>query len=320
MGRSLTGDIWGVPDPAFLGIYLFLGAAGVLLAVGLRSRIAAGDRHGARGLDSRPEDVAHLNGGPDLAVYAALSAMHVDGSVVTSARTTGQVRAGGHPGRSATALQRAIHLAARRLTPGRMLRTHDPVHVELQRIAQRLESEGLLLSEADRRRHHAAAWLPGAVALLGVVRLVVLGTTGRPVGSLFVLVLAVSVATLVLVTRAPHRTAAGEAALATVRAQHGALSPEQRPDWATVGSGAAALSVGAFGIGAMLAAEPAFAGELAAQRFATLGGVGPPSDGRVRSHRRTLQHRSAGVRPGDDVAITTFPTGYFRRFGSYTPR
>lgn len=283
MGTSLAADTWGVPDPAFLGIYLALGAVAALLAVVLRRRIAAGDPHGAHGLDDRPEDVAYLNGGPELAVYAALSAMHVDRTVVTSERTTGQVCAAGHPGRSATALQRAIHLAARRLTPGRMLRTHTPVHAELVRIAQRLETDGLLVSGADRGRYRAAAWLPGAVAVLGVVRLVVAGATGRPTGSLAVLVLAVSVATLVLATRVPHRTSAGETALASVRARHGALSPDMRPDWANAGSGAAALSVGAFGVGAMLAAEPGFARELAAQKVATLGGAGAPSAGSAGS-------------------------------------
>lgn len=273
MGTTLTGDTWGIPGPTFLVVYLVLAVTAVGYAVTQRRRIASGGRRGAgRALDGRPEDVAYLNGGPNLAVYAALSAMHVDGSIVTSGRTTGQVRAGGTPGPRATALQRAIHTAARRLTPGRTLRTHGPVRDELRRIAHRLESEGMLLSAADRARFRGLAWLPGAVVVLGLVRVAAGYTGGRPVGFLTLLVIAVSVVTVELAIRVPHRTRHGDAALEAVRTRHVTLAPDMRPDWTAVGAGAAALSVGAFGVGAMLAAEPAFADELAAQKFTALGG------------------------------------------------
>lgn len=279
MGTTLTGDIWGIPGPTFLVAYLVIGSVAVLVATARRRRIAAGDPRGARELDRRPEDVAYLNGGPDLAVYAALSAMHVDGSIVTSGRTTGQVRAGGRPGRSATALQRAVHAAAHRLTPGRTLGTHAPVRTELQRIAHRLESTGLLLSGPDRVRHRAAAWLPGAAAALGTARLLAGMADGRPVGFLPAPVLVLAVVTLVLAVRVPRRTVAGDRALDAVRAEHAVLAPTMRPGWTAVGAGAAALSVGAFGMGAMLAAEPAFAEEIAAQKLATLGGGGGGATG-----------------------------------------
>ncbi|OLL73997.1 hypothetical protein Ae150APs1_2375 [Pseudonocardia sp. Ae150A_Ps1] len=272
MGTNLTDATWGIPGPTFLVLVLVAGSAAVVAAVHRRHRIAAGDRRGGRGLDTRPEDVAYLNGGPDLAVYAALSAMHVDGTVITSGRTTGQVRAGGPLTRAATPLQRAIHRSAQRLTPGRALRTHEPVRTELARIAQRLETAGLLLSPADRRRYRAAAWLPGAVALVGVVRIGAGLGAGRPVGYLFLTVVVLGVVTAVLAARVPHRTAAGTAALGSVRVLHESLSPTMRPDWTAAGATAAALSVGAFGMGAMLAAEPAFAEELAAQKMAALGG------------------------------------------------
>lgn len=279
MGTTLSGDTWGISGPTFLVVYLVLAVAAVGFALARRRRIAAGDPRGGRELDRRPEDVAYLNGGPELAVYAALSAMHVDGSVVTSGRTTGQVRAGGPPGRSATALQRAIHTAAHRLTPGRMLRTHDPVRAELERIADRLHGEGLLLSWPERARYRATAWLPGAVAVLGVVRLAAGYAGGRPIGFLSLLVVAVVVVTVVLASRVPHRTTAGGTALEAVRRRQAALAPTMRPDWTAVGAGGAALSVGAFGVGAMLAAQPAFAEELAAQKLATLGGGGSGAGG-----------------------------------------
>lgn len=284
MGTNLTGDTWGIPGQTFLVLYVV--ALVLVSGIVLRRRrtIAQGDPRGARTLDSRPEDVAYLNGGPELAVYAALSAMHVDGSLVTSGRTTGQVRAGRVPGHGASALQRAIHRAAQRLTPGRMLGTHEPVRTELARAAQRLETAGLLLSPADRVRYRATAWPVGVLALAGAVRIAAGLGGGRPVGFLFALVAATAVFATVLATRVPDRTRAGDAALTVVRSRNDALSPSMRPDWTAVGPAAAALSVGAFGVGAMLAAEPAFAEELAAQKLATLGGApaatgGGSSDG-----------------------------------------
>ncbi|OLM33548.1 MULTISPECIES: TIGR04222 domain-containing membrane protein [unclassified Pseudonocardia] len=284
MGTNLTGDTWGIPGQTFLVLYVV--ALVLVSGIVLRRRraIAQGDPRGAGTLDSRPEDVAYLNGGPELAVYAALSAMHVDGSLVTSGRTTGQVRAGRVPGHGASALQRAIHRCAQRLTPGRMLGTHEPVRTELTRAAQRLETAGLLLSPADRARYRATAWPVGALALVGAVRIAAGLGGGRPVGFLLVLVAATAVFAAVLATQVPARTRAGDAALAAVRSRHDALSPSMRPDWTAVGPAAAALSVGAFGVGAMLAAEPAFAEELAAQKLGTLGGApaatgGSSSDG-----------------------------------------
>lgn len=284
MGTNLTGDTWGIPGQTFLALYVV--ALVLVSGIVLRRRrtIAQGDPRGARTLDSRPEDVAYLNGGPELAVYAALSAMHVDGSLVTSSRTTGQVRAGRVPGHGASALQRAIHRSAQRLTPGRMLGTHEPVRTELARTAQRLETAGLLLSPADRVRYRATAWPVGVLALAGAVRIAAGLGGGRPVGFLFALVSATAVFATVLATRVPDRTRAGDAALTVVRSRNDALSPSMRPDWTAVGPAAAALSVGAFGVGAMLAAEPAFAEELAAQKLATLGGApaatgGGSSDG-----------------------------------------
>ena len=229
MGTNLTGDTWGIPGQTFLVLYVV--ALVLVSGIVLRRRrtIAQGDPRGARTLDSRPEDVAYLNGGPELAVYAALSAMHVDGSLVTSGRTTGQVRAGRVPGHGASALQRAIHRSAQRLTPGRMLGTHEPVRTELARAAQRLETAGLLLSPTDRVRYRATAWPVGVLALAGAVRIAAGLGGGRPVGFLLALVAATAVFATVLATRVPDRTRAGDAALSVVRSRNDALSPSIPP-------------------------------------------------------------------------------------------
>lgn len=275
LGTNLTGETWGIPGTTFLVLYLLLAVTATAPALWHRSRIAAGDPAGRRVLDGRPEDVAYLNSGPGLAVYAALSAMHVDGTVVTSDRTTGQVRAGGPLTRSATDLQRAIHRSAHRLTPRRTLPTHTAVRTELDRIAHRLETAGLLLDQAGQHRYRAAAVLPGLVAALGIARITAGSVNGRPVGILTTLCLVMVGVTIAFLLRAPRRTRAGDAALHRIRQEHDTLAPSVRPDWTAIGPAGAALSVGAFGLGAMVAAEPAFAEELAAQQPAALGGSGP---------------------------------------------
>lgn len=270
---NLTGETWGMSGTSFLVLYVFLAVTATVLAGWYRSRTAAGAPAGARVVDGRPEDVAYLNGGSDLAVYAALSAMHVDGTIVTSDRTTGQVRAGGPLTRSATDLQRAIHRSAHRLTPRRTLRTHAAVQSELRRIGQRLETAGLLLSATERTRYRAAAALPGLVAALGLARAAADAATMRPVGVLILLSLVQAVIATGFVLAAPLRTRAGDAALSRTRVEHHTLSASMCPDWTVIGPAGAALSVGAFGLGAMLAAEPVFADELAAQTVPALGGA-----------------------------------------------
>ena len=73
---------------------------------------------------------------------------------------------------------------------------------------------------------------------------------------------------------APRRTRAGDEALRRLADDHHALSPAMRPDWAVYGPAGAALSVGVFGVGALWAADPAFAGELALQRATAASGSG----------------------------------------------
>ena len=112
------------------------------------------------------------------------------------------------------------------------------------------------------------------VAALGVVRVMAGYANGRPVVFLIIAVVLVFVAGLLLVAMAPRRTRAGDALLRRLAADHHLLSPSMRPDWEVYGPAGAALAVGVFGVGALWAADPAFATELAAQRAASAGYVG----------------------------------------------
>lgn len=271
MGQNET---WGISGSTFLVIYVLLAVVVAVVAVNIRRSLRAGRAVSADGLQSRPEDVAFLNGGPDLAVYAALSAMHVEGSIATSGPSAvGIVRSVG-VARQASALQNAIHGAAARPVPRRTLPSEPRVAGALAEIRDRLERAGLILTEEQRRSYRRPAFLMLAVLAFGVVRMIAGVSNGRPVGFLLFVLFLVAVTSVILLVRVPVRTAAGDVALAAQRSRHQALSPAMRPDWGSVGAGAAALSVGVFGVGALMAAEPAFAEELQAQKSAAMGGGG----------------------------------------------
>lgn len=277
MGRYET---WGVSGSTFLVIYVLLAAVALAVAVGIRRSLRAGRAVSPDGLQSRPEDVAYLNGGQDLAVYAALSAMHVDGSIATSGPSSvGIVRSAGAVPRQASGLQRAVHAAAARPVPRRTLPAEPRVAAALAEIRDRLERAGLILTADQRRSYRRPAFLMLAVLAFGVVRMVAGVSDGRPIGFLLFVLFLVAVTSVVLLVRAPVRTAAGDVALAEQRSRHTALSPSMRPDWGAVGAGGAALSVGVFGVGALMAAQPAFAEELEAQKSAAMGGGGVFSGG-----------------------------------------
>ncbi|MBW0103745.1 TIGR04222 domain-containing membrane protein [Pseudonocardia sp. KRD291] len=279
MGSNISGETWGISSSAFLFVYAVIALVTLGAALRVRHTLRAGPPSRGDDLDRRPEYVAYLNGGPDLAVYAALSAMHVDGSITTADKAAGMVRAGGPVPTHGSRLQRAVHAATTRLTLRRGLSHAAGVVRELEEIGDRLVRSGLLLSDPARRRYRGTAfWLLWVLAL-GFVRMLAGISNGRPVGYLVAAMLLVLGAFLVLVRQVPRRTVAGDGALAEQRTRHAALSPSMRPDWVAVGAGAAALSVGVFGVGALYAAQPAFAEELEAQKSAALGGGGDYSGG-----------------------------------------
>ena len=106
-----SGDTWGISGPVFLLVYVLLAIA-VAVAV-RRTRRALADVPVTRPVDrlaERPYDVAHLNGGEDLALCAALSAMRRSGTIASAGR--GSVVAAQRPDPRADELERAVHHAA----------------------------------------------------------------------------------------------------------------------------------------------------------------------------------------------------------------
>lgn len=265
---AAAGDTWGFSGPTFFAVYMVIAVAVGLAGIRARRAIADPRPRPVLDLTAHPYDVAYLNGGPELAVYSALSSMHLAGTIAVEGR--GSVRATARA--STDALERAIHFAAAGPIPRHRLQSQRPVTTALDTISNRLVDAGLLLSAEQRRAYRAVGWWMLAVAGLGLVSLLAGIAEAKPVWYLSVALCAVTVVGVVQLTRAPRRSRSGDTELARLRREHGSLAPENEPDWAAYGPAGAALGVGIFGMSALWISDPAFADEIGAKRVAAGGG------------------------------------------------
>jgi uncharacterized protein (TIGR04222 family) len=266
MALTATADTWGISGPTFLLAYLVLAVAVWIAGTQTRRMLADPRATGpAADVTAHPHDVAYLNGGAELAVYSALSSMHLRGTITSS---HGTVQSAGRLDPGTDGLERAIHFTARGQVRRSRLPFHRPVTTALSEIEKRLVGGGLLLSEEQRLRiRRVGVWML-AVAVLGLVRVLAGVAEAKPVGFLVAALIVVALVAVVQFARAPRRTRRGDRALAALRTEHHLLSPDVKPDWSIHGPAGAALGVGIFGMGALWASDPAFADELAAQRVA----------------------------------------------------
>lgn len=272
------GDTWGISGPAFLLFYVVLAA--VVLIASVRARRAVtrtGSAEPVSSIRTRPHDVAYLNGGTELALVSALTALRLRGAI-WSERGNAQAEPRTDPGPDE--MERAVHAAVATATHRKWIANNARVAAALGATEKRLVDAGLLLSDAQRRRIRGVGWWMVAVAGLGLVRLLAGIANAKPVGLLVVALLVVAVVAVVLLATAPRRTRRGDRTLAALRDENHALSPKQLPDWALYGPVGAALGIGLFGMTAVWASDPAIAGELAVQRMsAGDGGSGGDSGG-----------------------------------------
>jgi uncharacterized protein (TIGR04222 family) len=278
MADPETTSTWGITGPAFVVLYAVL-----IIVVGACWSMTRQQVRAARGsalhpgeLSRRPQDLAYLNGGPQLAIFAALSAMRLHGWVAVAA---GKVQAVGHLGTSATDLERAIHSESAQPVHRTELPARASVGTVLNSTAQRLARAGLLVSDDARLRLRRGVLWMVAVAALGVIRLVAGSQDGHPIGFLIAELLVVIVATAVMLRAIPRRTEHGDQVLAELRSLQYDLDPANKPNWTVYGPAAAALGVGLFGVSALWASDPAMAAEFEAQRVAAIGGASGYSGG-----------------------------------------
>jgi uncharacterized protein (TIGR04222 family) len=255
---AATGDTWGLSGPGFLQLYAILGVAALITALIWRRRATAGRNPGEyRQLE--PVELAYLNGGATLAIQTSLAGLHC-AEAVDSGPTAGTVVASGAMPAGFEDVGYALHsaLATPRTVVG--LSSVSGVRDALRRLTDRLTTDGLLLSPAQRRAARAAALPVFALAGLGVVRLFAGVANHKPVG-LLVLAVLVTLAVAAGLCVVPRVSAAGRAQLSRLRSTNAHLAPKLAPSWATYGAGGAMLGVALFGTQSLWAADPRFANQ-----------------------------------------------------------
>jgi uncharacterized protein (TIGR04222 family) len=267
---AATAETWGITGSTFLRAYLLVavtvGAAGICMR---RSLAEPGATRPIDDITIRPHDVAYLAGGSELAVWSALCAMHLRGTLTAA---DGTVRAVGRLDPDADALEKAIHATAGSPVGRRRLTFHRSVRPALGTIEERLVAAGFLLSDERRSRiRRVGFWMLG-VAALGLLRVLAEIAEARAVGLLVTVLLLVTATAVVQLALAPRRTRRGGRALAALRAEHRALAPEREPDWTTHGPAGAALGIGLFGTGALTASAPGLARDVPAAGDRAQGG------------------------------------------------
>jgi uncharacterized protein (TIGR04222 family) len=276
---AATAETWGITGTTFLPAYLLIAAT--VGAAGICTRRAFAEPGAARPIDditARPHDVAYLAGGGELAVWSALCAMRLRGTLFAA---DGTVRAVGRLDPDADVLEKAIHATAGSAVAHRRLMSHRSVRPALAEIEERLVAAGFLLSDERRRRiRRVGFWMLG-VAALGLVRVLADIAEARSVGLLVTVLLIVTVTAVTQIALAPRRSRRGNRALAALRDQHRALAPEREPDSQSHGPTGAALRVGLFGAGALAAFASGRVREIAPQ-VATAGDAGSDRSRRQR--------------------------------------
>ncbi|MFC0100372.1 TIGR04222 domain-containing membrane protein [Micromonospora marina] len=267
-------DTWGIPGPVFLRWYLLLAVVVVVGAIVHRRRMLEGTPvavHGGLG----PQQVAFLNGGDQLAVWAALGGLRHAG--VVGVRPDRRLTTGGPLPAGATPVDQAVHHAASRGLHTRELAADEWVRRAVDELRDDLVRRGLALDQERRRTLRRGALLVGFLLAIGIVRTVTGLFNDRPTGWLLLSLFPLGLA-FVLLNRVPWRTRAATAALNDMRRRHAWLRPDAGPAYATYGPTEVALGVALFGTATLWTMDPGFAEQAEIQRQA-LGHTGGASTG-----------------------------------------
>ncbi|MEU4644071.1 TIGR04222 domain-containing membrane protein [Micromonospora sp. NPDC023814] len=267
---AAPGDTWGIPGHVFLWVYLLAAAVVVVGAIVHRVRVLAGPPAGDVG-QLGPQQVAYLNGGEQLAIWASLGGLRGSGAI--GVRPDRRLTTGGPMPAGTTPLDQAIHLAAGRHATTRELRRDEWVRRALDQLRTSLEQRGLALTQARRAALRLWSFLLTLLLAVGVFRIIAGLSNDRPVGWLVLSQIPLIVVS-VLLHRVPWRTRAATRALRGLRQQHTYLAPASTPAYATYGAAGAAMGVALFGTASLWAMDPGFAEQAEIQRQAASGAGG----------------------------------------------
>jgi uncharacterized protein (TIGR04222 family) len=192
-------DTWGIPGPAFAGIYLFLILIPAVLAAVQVGRARVGRQPGQQ-LRSLGE-VAMLAGGPvrvtDTVVADLVDREQLRFDSLGRLHRTSLHQPSDELGKAAVALVRPTGSSLDTIRWD--MRDSEPV----KQLRDGLVERGLLIDAREvRRPWKFAAIAYGALLLLGVVRLISGASAGHPVGFLVALLVLVLIALVVSVVKA----------------------------------------------------------------------------------------------------------------------
>jgi uncharacterized protein (TIGR04222 family) len=256
---------WGVPGPVFLIGYVVALVAVVGLAIAHRRLPIAGRLAGSP-VALEPQEVAYLNGGEQLTVYAALAGLRAAGAIGLADKRLLQLT--DRPA-VVTPTEAAIYnVAGYSVSPSSLLDS-NAVAGAVRQLRERLESAGLITNELQRRAIRRWALPCFALVLLGAIRIEAGSTSNHPTGYLMLATALALFAGLYLRTDPPATTTrAGRAAVARTRSQHRHLQRSSNPSYVTYGPAAAAMGVALFGTVALFDLDPAFAAQAEIHRTA----------------------------------------------------
>jgi len=265
---AAQGDTWGIPGPTFLMYYVGALVALLIVAAVHRRILFAGTR-GATVDRLSPQQVAYLNGGNRLAVYASLGGLRGAGAIGSGPDKT-LYQSGPMPS-GMTPLDTAVYNAAGRRIRARDVNTDQWVVSALGQLRDGLESNGLAVSPA--RLQAARLWAVAALALtvLGIARLIAGINNNKPIVLLIPAIIIAAIISFKLATKTRVATHAATKGLTTLRRQHDYLSPRQSPSYATYGATGAAMGVALFGAASLYTMDPAFAADAEIQRINSAG-------------------------------------------------
>ncbi len=259
--------------PEFAILYLVLGAAAVGAIALVRFRVARGPVDEPHHERIDPQQVAYLNGGPRLALVAALGGLRRAGAIGTRP-DHGLAQAGPMP-MGSTPLDTAVYNAAGMHRRVRDLREDTWVASALEDLRAGLERSGLIPSDAQRRRCRLAALLVLPVLALGAARIQSGVENDRPIGWLVLISLALVGALVWGLRRPPTSTRAGRQAVEQLQFRHHHLAPEHAPSYATYDASHAAMGIALYGASSLYFVDPDFAADAEIQRTVADTLVGP---------------------------------------------
>jgi uncharacterized protein (TIGR04222 family) len=234
--------------PEFLVFYLVIGGVAVLAALAVRHvlRPPADDRP-EETPDLPPYEVAYLAGGDQLAATAAIASLvHRNVLEVDGPGRKLRIRQSLPP--KPRALEREVFLGVRSEQGEAINQVQARAKPAAATLRARLQEAGLVVSDEAARTCRLLSALPlVAVALLGLMKIGVGTSRGKPVGYLLVLVILTVVGAAYLLFHRPLRSRRGDGVLARIKTANKALAVTARKAQNRLEPDDLVLAVGLFG-------------------------------------------------------------------------